>query len=195
VVPFRGYAQGKSRLATVLDAGARARLNRRLLLSTLRAIARWQGDLHRCIVVSPCRRALLTARRMGATALLEAPRAGLNPAADRGASHARRRGARGVLILPSDLPDLDPASLAAMTQAARAFRHVVLAPDRKGNGTNALLVAAPGRFELQFGEGSFERHQAQAARRGYGVSVCRRPELAFDIDTPEDLAGWCNRRR
>jgi len=190
VVPVRGYARGKSRLASVLDAGARARLNRRLLLSTLRVIARWRGNLSRCVVVSPCRRTLATARRKGAATALETPRGGLNRAAALGAYCARRNGARGVLVLPCDLPNLTPAALAAMTQAARSRKHVVIAPDRKKSGTNALLVVAPGPFEFQFGEGSFARHRLQAAQRGYGISVCARPELEFDVDTPEDLAAW-----
>ena len=190
VVPVRGYARGKSRLAPVLNAGARARLNHRLLLSTLRVIARWHGDLSRCIVVSPCRRALATARREGAVTVAEAPPRGLNAAAALGAASASRRGARGVLILPCDLPNLAAPALRAMAQAARSRRHVVIAPDATLNGTNALLVAAPGPFEFEFGEGSFARHRLQAAQRGYGISICARPELELDVDTPEDLAAW-----
>ena len=195
VVPVRGYARGKSRLAAVLDPGARLRLNRRLLLATLRVIARWRGDLRRCVVVSPCPRALATARSEGAVALAEVPPRGLNQAAALGAAYARRHGARGILVLPCDLPGLTPAALKALARGARRLRQVAIAPDRKRSGTNALLLTAPGRFEFQFGADSFSRHELQAARRGYGVSICARAELAFDLDTPEDLAAWCKAGR
>src|SRR5262249_49759308 len=77
-------------------------------------------------------------------------------------------------------------ALGAMFQAA-ADAYMVIAPDRHGSGTNALLLRASAAFDFQFGEGSCEKHLAAASGRGWRIEVCRRPELAFDLDTPEDL--------
>ncbi len=54
---------------------------------------------------------------------------------------------------------------------------VVVAPDRHGRGTNALLCAPPGLIEYQFGEDSFAQHCAQAAgrRRPAGDLLHSRP--------------------
>ena len=131
------------------------------------------------------------AARRGAAIVREARRAdGLNAAVALGTSYARERGAGGVLILPCDLPYLKPESLAALEGAADTTGHMVIAPDRTGTGTNALLVNAQGPFEFRYGERSYTRHLQLAAEYGWTAAICSRPELAFDLDTPEDLACW-----
>lgn len=191
VVPVRGFAEGKSRLASVLDPAERARLNARLLVHTLGVLDRWRGGLSRCIVVSPCRGALGTAARLGAAVVDEgADSTGLNAAVALGASYAGSNGGRCMLVLPCDLPCLSTEALAAMLDAAKSERHMVIAPDSRGTGTNALLVSVEPPLEFRFGELSFARHLLLAAERGWRVSVCPRPELEFDLDTPDDLAAW-----
>ena len=191
IVPVRGIAEGKSRLAGVLDAAARARLNERLLESTLNAIGAWRGDLSRCVVVSPCSVTRQLASRRGAGVVDEGEEAtGLNRAAALAASYARRNGARHVLVLPCDLPYLSVEALAAVASEAEPSQCMVIAPDRERSGTNALLVAAEEPFDFRFGEESFRRHILLAAERGWRAVVCDRPELAFDLDTGADLARW-----
>jgi 2-phospho-L-lactate guanylyltransferase len=193
VVPVRGMAKGKSRLASVLDPPARAQLNKVLLTLTLGVIARWCG-LTRCVVVSPCEQALATAARLGAASVLETPDgAGLNGAAALGASYASDRGARSILIVSCDLPYLTPESLSALAHAAETPRHMVIAPDKAGTGTNALLVSAQKPFEFRYGEQSCARHLLLSAERGWTPAICAVPELELDLDTPEDLAAWPER--
>jgi len=189
VVPVRGERSGKSRLRSVLDPVQRARLNRTLLDRTLDAIEHWQGTLARCLVVSACARSLLSARGRGAHAIREPlPRRGLSAAAALGARVARRRGARRILILPSDLALLSAASLAALLVHARTGAHAVIAPDRSGSGTNALLLPAAVGMRFEYGPDSFARHSRVLRARGWDVAVCTHPQLEFDLDTPEDLA-------
>ena len=195
IVPVRGIAEGKSRLAGVLDPLARARLNRELLEHTLRTVAGWCCGLDHCAVVSACRETLAVAERLGAVPVDEGSETGgLNVAIKRGAAYSRGRGARTVLVLPCDLPYLSAAALAAMVEAAASERHLVIAPDRHGNGTNALLASARESIDYRFGEGSCAAHVALAAERGWQVALCRRPELEFDLDTPEDLKRWTETR-
>lgn len=189
ILPLRGEAAGKSRLAAVLDPIERMRLNRKLLRRTLDAIAAWQGSLSRCIVVSPCARTLAAAHTRGAAVLREPlPRRGLNRAAALGVRSAKRQGARRVLILPGDLVLLDPAALGAMARAATLDTRAAIAPDRAGSGTNALLFPAGARFRLAFGPDSFARHMDALRAHGYAVSVRTERGLRFDLDTPQDLA-------
>ena len=191
---MRGLVESKSRLAPVLDQAQRVALNRRLLARTLAVLGEWHGALARCIVVSPCRRALALARECGAMTLCEGARAvGLNQAVALGVAQAAAHGASHVLILPGDLPNVGVGALNALARAA-GRRHVVLAPDKTGTGTNALLVEAAARFEFSFGAASLTAHQAAAARAGLTVRFVRRSELRFDLDTPEDLAA-CGRAR
>ena len=193
VVPTRGVADGKSRLAGALDPAARARLNRELLSRTLEVIAAWSG-LNCCVVVSACEETRETAARLGAEGYAEPPGTqGLNGAAALGASYASDRGARSILVLACDLPYLTPEALSAVTRAARTPEHMVIAPDKTGTGTNALLVRAQRPFEFRYGEQSFAQHLLLAAERGWTAAICARAELEFDLDTPEDLAAWSER--
>src|SRR5262245_3109913 len=177
LIPVRGMAEGKSRLSGLLDPPARARLNRRLLERTLRTVGEWCGDLDRCVVISACRETLAAAGSLGAAALDEGPQArGLNTAAALGRDYAATRGAARVLVLACDLPCLNGEALAMMAAAAASEHYVVIAPDRHGTGTNALLVSARAPFDFQFGEASCAKHRAAAAGRGWPAELCLRPE-------------------
>ncbi|MDH3287340.1 MAG: 2-phospho-L-lactate guanylyltransferase [Betaproteobacteria bacterium] len=188
---MRGIETGKTRLAPVLDAAARARLNRWLLTRTLDVIGQWQCTLARCIVVSPCAMTLELARLAGAETVHEhADAQELNAAVALGAAYAARRSAGRVLALPCDLPWITAESLTALAREAGPPGHVVIAPDRARNGTNALLIDVSPLPEFRFGSRSFARHLAWAAVRGRASTVLFRPELEFDLDTPEDFGVW-----
>ena len=191
MVPVRGIASGKSRLATVLAAPARAELNRWLLRHTLAVIRQWRGDLRRCVVISPCAEVLASARHAGAHAVTE-PRGAesLNGALAQGAIYATGAGATRLMVLPCDLPEVTAQSLAEFAASANQPRQLGLAMDTAGTGTNALLVDADDDLDFHFGEDSCARHREWAAARGWTSMVCRRTELAFDLDTPRDLARW-----
>ena len=191
MVPVRGIASGKSRLATVLAAPARAELNRWLLRHTLAVIRQWRGDLRRCVVISPCSEVLGAARRASAHAVMEPHGvADLNGALAQGAAYATAAGAVRLMVLPCDLPEVTARSLAEFAASASQPRQLGLAMDTAGTGTNALLVDAGDDLDFHFGEDSCARHREWAAERGWTSMVCRRTELAFDLDTPLDLARW-----
>ena len=190
IIPHRGLATGKSRLTAVLDDAARSELNRWLLLRTLRVVSAWLGDAQCCVVVSPCASTLALARYMGAAALTErALVPALNTALAQGAAHAASQGSQRLLILPCDLPWLDITALKAITTVPASDSAVVVAPDRHGTGTNALLVPAAAR-EFAFGEGSLTRHLAMAKASGLRARICNHPGLAFDLDTAKDFSEW-----
>ena len=64
---------------------------------------------------------------------------------------------------------------------------VVVAPDRKREGTNALLVCPVGLIEYDYGPDSFERHCRRTIEAGARLEICELPSLALDMDLPEDL--------
>ncbi len=63
-------------------------------------------------------------------------------------------------------------------------------PARDGDGTNGLLIAPPDLIATRFGPGSAGRHQAAGLEAGGTVERLDAPGLAFDIDTPDDLADF-----
>jgi 2-phospho-L-lactate guanylyltransferase len=63
----------------------------------------------------------------------------------------------------------------------------VLAPDRGGTGTNALLLAPPDCLPFAFGVGSRARHEELARAGGVMLATYAAPGTAFDVDRPADL--------
>ena len=47
-----------------------------------------------------------------------------------------------------------------------------------------------GVIGFRFGAGSFAAHHAEARAAGVEPAILDRPGLAFDLDTPQDLARW-----
>ena len=185
VVPVKDLRGTKSRLAPILDPGARAGLTLYMMGRVVRAIREaGVGDI---CVVSPDRIVLEEAKRRGATPLVQESR-GLNPALEEGRCRALELGATTLLVLPADLPLLDAEDVRAVLQKVGAGPSVVISPDGARSGTNALLIQPPDLLPFAFGPESFEAHLGVARRRDIRLTVCERPHLAFDLDTAGDLA-------
>ena len=184
VVPVKDLWGTKSRLAPILDPGARAGLTLYMMGRVLAAIG--DAGIEDVCVVSPDRIVLDEAHRRGVTTLLQESR-GLNPALEEGRRRALHLGARTLIVFPADLPLLDAADVRAVLEASEG-RSVVISPDGARSGTNALLIHPPDALPFAFGPDSFEAHLKAAGGRGLEVRVCERPHLAFDLDTAGDLA-------
>ncbi|MFM9108891.1 MAG: 2-phospho-L-lactate guanylyltransferase [Chloroflexota bacterium] len=189
VIPVRSLSGGKTRLGPDASPELRAAMTATMLRTVLAAAA-GSGAAGDILLVSPDPAALALGES-AAPSVVPVPqppdRAGLNPAIDLGRESAIARGATSMLVLFADLPLIEPADVAAIagTQAP-----VVLAPDRAGSGTNALMLdlTGPGR-----GFGEMERRAAlaepedEAARLGLQAVAVRTPGATFDLDTPADL--------
>ncbi len=188
LIPCKGLAAGKSRLAPVLDDAARAALCAGLLRQTL-ACALMLVPAAACRLVSSDRGAVALAADVGVSALRDRG-VGLNAALAEARSVLRRADREAaLLVLPIDLPR---ATAAALARLVATPGEVVAAPDRHGRGTNALYLSpiAAGLIEFRFGSGSFAAHRAAAESAGLRFAACADPDLAFDLDEPEDLAAW-----
>lgn len=186
VVPVKPLRWGKSRLASVLSEEERTSLNRKLLSHTIDTLIELP-ELEQVLVVSRDPEALALARYRGARTVLEDGAPHLNIALTRATVIATTYAARGVLILPADLPQISAGDIQAMIEAGTNPPVVVIAPDYRGEGTNAMLVNPAGLIQYDFGPDSFERHVAQAKSKGAEVKVLNLSSLAHDVDLPEDL--------
>src|SRR5512136_3358524 len=139
IVPVKPLRFGKSRLAAMLTPDERTDLNRRLLahtLDTLTAIP----EIEQVLVISRDQAALALAREHGARTVQESGAPQLNIALARATIVAKNYATRGVLIVPADLPLITPEDVRVMLNRAKEPPVVVVAPDRRRDGTNALLV-------------------------------------------------------
>ncbi len=186
IVPSKPLLRSKSRLSTVLTRDERARLSERLLIHTLRVLRDVSG-IDRTLVVSRDSQALSRARDFDARTVTERGHPELNKALERATIVAQSYGVSGVLVLPADLPLLTSEDVEKLLQAAGEGSVVVIAPDHKGVGTNALLVAPPGLIEYEFGADSFNKHIARAREAGARLEICELKNLGLDLDEPGDL--------
>jgi len=186
IVPVKPLQRAKSRLSQVLSPEERRMLSRSLFIHTLEVLAA-SPAIERTLVISRDTEALSLARGYGARSITEQGSPHLNRALARATQVARSYGVAGVLVLPADLPLLTAEALDEFVSRADKPPVVVLAPDRRGQGTNALLCSPPGLIEYDFGTRSFSRHQARALAAHARLEVCPHPSLALDLDLPEDL--------
>jgi len=206
-VPYKGPNGAKRRLSTLLDADERSRLSLAMMIDVLAALIA-TPSIERVLVVTPVvgasdtaavrfaegrkAAALIADRRV---TLLDEPPVdpcgepvdGLNAALENAQTVASAAGASRLLIVPADVPLLQPIDVDALLNAGSAPA-VVIAPDRGAGGTNALLLSPPSALTPSFGIDSFARHRLLAAQAGLACTVVARDGFALDLDTPADVA-------
>lgn len=183
LIPVRALEGAKSRLGAVLDAEERRDLVSRLLRQAVAACLATPGVIE-VVVISPDPEALALAESAGAKGVRQRS-SGLNAAIQE--ARAGLHGDR-LLVLPADLPGLESAALTGLLAAADAAGSpsVVLAPDRHGRGTNALLLDPPDAIDPAFGGDSRAGHAWLASSADIPfVEVA--DALPMDLDTPDDL--------
>jgi len=105
-----------------------------------------------------------------------------------------RDGMDVLAVLHGDLPDLAPDDITALLIAVSGpGPAVAIAPDAAARGTNGLALRPPDAIGFHFGRDSLAAHRAAAELSGARLTVVDRPGLAFDVDTPQDLATWLER--
>ena len=186
IVPVKPLRRGKSRLAGTLSEDERAELNQSLLQHTLTTLTDVK-ELEQVLVVSRDPHALTVARQYGARTVREDGQPQLNMALTRATVVAKVHATRGVLILPADLPLISREDVLTLIEKAGEPPVVVIAPDRHGKGTNALLISPSGLIDYDFGENSFQRHCERARQAGARLEIVNLPSLGLDLDLPEDL--------
>ncbi|MFN8483550.1 MAG: 2-phospho-L-lactate guanylyltransferase [Anaerolineae bacterium] len=186
IVPAKPLARAKTRLGDTLSDAERADVAARLLERVLTALSAAHGIDSVWVVGGDEAVRELAARH--SAQYVEEPGHDLNEslalALERLPSEVTH-----ALLLPMDLPFLSSEALDLLIDdASQDGTDVLIAPDRWGHGTNALLVVRPFRLQPAFGVESLARHLAAAASEGLAVAVFYSRDLAFDIDTSADLA-------
>jgi len=186
IVPVKPLRRGKSRLAGLLSEEQRTCLNRYLLEHTLTILNQISGIEH-TLVVSRDPAALALTRSMGGRTVLEDGAPQFNTAIKRATIVAQAQGARAVLILPADLPLVEPSDLEALLSQGQTAPVIVIAPDRRLDGTNGLFINPAGLIEYGYGPGSFKRHCQRATEASATLVVVNSERIGLDLDLPEDL--------
>lgn len=178
VIAVRGGVDAKSRLRPVLGrAGCSALVGAMLgdMVSALRDCA----AVARILLVTPTPE---LAASLDVEILADAPHGDLNAAFAR----ASREVSGPILYLPGDLPELDAASVLALSERF-APGSVLIVPSVTDGGTGALLGDAipPGLFA--FGPNSLERHCETVRAALMTPVIVENAAFAQDVDSPPQL--------
>jgi 2-phospho-L-lactate guanylyltransferase len=176
LVPVKAFTDAKVRLSGVLSPEQRRQLARGMAEAVLKAARGLPVT-----VVCDDAEVAEWASAQGAE-VVWAPQRGLNAAVALGVEHLAAAGADLVTVAHADLPLV--TDLSGLAEVGK----VVLAPDRRHDGTNVAGVPASVGFCFSYGPGSFRRHCDEATRLGLEVQVVERSDLAWDVDVPADLS-------
>jgi 2-phospho-L-lactate/phosphoenolpyruvate guanylyltransferase len=175
LLPVKAFGAAKVRLADALDVEDRANLARSMAETVVRAAAPMP-----VFIACDDPGVAEWAESVGAT-VLPTPGLGLTASVQHGVDTLASLGYSVVLVAHADLPHA--ANLASLC----SFPGVTLVPDRRDDGTNVIVVPSRAGFVFSYGPESFVRHIAAAQALGLPLRIARRPELAWDVDTPDDL--------
>ncbi|MEM9562960.1 MAG: 2-phospho-L-lactate guanylyltransferase [Actinomycetota bacterium] len=175
LVPVKSFDLAKGRLADAMAADERARLARSMAERVVAAAAGLPA-----FVVCATDEVAEWAVGVGAEVIRFEP-PGLNAAVTHAARELAERGFNEVIVAHGDLP------LAKDLTWLVDFDGVTVVADRRGDGTNVLVVPLGTGFEFHYGPGSARAHRTEARRVGLPHRTIDDPELGWDVDTPDDL--------
>lgn len=187
LLPVKPFALGKTRLAPVLSLAERISICRRLYVRALDTLCRFPGAGATAVVTGDDEARGL-ARSRGLLVLPDHGGGDLNRAltAAIGDIGSLQESFDAVLIIPADLPRVAPEDIRMLAEAC-PDRGIAIAPDRRREGTNGLVIRPPQLIPMAFGACSYGKHSVQAKRFGGAVQVVCNGNLAFDVDNPADL--------
>jgi 2-phospho-L-lactate/phosphoenolpyruvate guanylyltransferase len=180
-IPVKSLARAKSRLSAELTPLERGSLTLAMLEDLLDVAMEIPGWT--VWVVSPDEVVLEIAAQRRATPVPE-EKPPLSAAVRQAEVKAKALEASALAVLHGDLPLVTPD---ALTAALHTLGAVVLGAADDGTGTNLLLRRPPRAIPARFGPDSLRKHRELAAARDVPLSVVERPEIAFDVDAPEDI--------
>lgn len=186
IIPVKPLSRAKSRLDPVLSPREREALAERMLVHVIRTV-KAAPEVNGILVISRDTRALALARDLGTQTVMESGSPELNNALMRATQVVTAWNGSAVLILPADLPLIQPSDVSAICELGDDFNTVVIATDQYQDGTNALLVSPPGLIPYSYGIGSYNRHIEAALAAGAIVKKYDSDRLMLDIDLPADL--------
>jgi 2-phospho-L-lactate guanylyltransferase len=186
LVPLKSSERAKSRLAEVLDAEQRRRLFFSLAERVILALNE-SRNVDAVAVVTSSREVAAFAKLLHAVPIMQEADVGMAPALELALQSLQAMQPGRVLMVPGDLPLITAHAVDAVFDAQSSRDHVVLVPDRRREGTNALLCSPPNVISPCFGAASFARHLSAARAAGIATTVAEIDELTLDLDCADDL--------
>ncbi len=197
LIPAKGFANAKQRLAPHLSVVEREILAESMLRSVLEQVRAAQG-IQATYVVTADSAVTRMARSVGAQVIREQDERGETKAVTFAVAQMKQNGIETVLILPGDLPLLRSRDVESILEQAprdhATSPFALLVPSRDRMGTNALLLSPPDAITPRFGFDSFCYHLSEASAKGLNLQVLENERVALDIDHLQDLKVFLSSR-
>lgn len=186
VVPIKDFADAKERLSPVLSPSERRALARAMAEDVLRALLA-APELGGVAAVTRDAEARRLCADLGVRVLTEARNRGQTAAVVAASRTLEGEGVTDVLTVPGDAPLVLPRDVRSVVAAHGAAPAMTIVPARDRKGSNCVVLSPPGCVALKFGENSFYPHLEAARAAGISPLAVESPNLALDVDTPDDL--------
>ena len=192
MVPLKSPDSAKKRLAGILSGAERRELMLAMARDVLAALCRARR-LDGILIVSRAPEADALAQTFSTERFAESPDADLPAALAQAAACLQDNfHARGVMVVPADVPLIDSSEIDEMLEAHGNEldgdgRAVTVVPDGERRGTNCLVLSPPDAIDFVFDGRSFKPHVNAAFARGMTPRIVPGGGFSLDIDTPADL--------
>jgi len=187
IIPVKPLKRLRSEQNNTLSEEEWAKLNTHMLESIIESV-RLVKCVEEILVVSKDRFLLSIARERKVKTLQEDSSSDINMALMRATAIASMYKANSLIVLAADLPLISTLDLETFIAISTRRSEMVIAPDRRSIGTNAILLNPINiEFKYQFGVNSFDKHISEAQRLKYQISISDLKSLRIDIDSPEDF--------
>jgi 2-phospho-L-lactate/phosphoenolpyruvate guanylyltransferase len=194
LIPVKETAGAKVRLAPAAPAHLRRGLALAMLEDVLSAVAGVR-NIAGLIVVTVDEAATALAKRYSARIMTEGATNGHSGAVNTAAAILAAEGKRGFLQMPLDIPLVSSEEISTLVAMYRESEPCfIIAPSNDELGSNGVLVSPPTAVPLTFGDDSFFPHLRTAEKCGIQPQIVRLPGFGLDIDRPEDLYEFAQRR-
>ena len=184
LLPVKRLENAKLRLAGILTPAQRRRLSCCMVEDILSALGK--STVISGVTVVSCDESVISLAQ-------DCQAAVLNTGVDHGYSADVLKGIEALsdeavdkaLVIPADVPELDPLDLAYLNRIHK--KGITLSPADNDGGTNGLVFTPPLAIGLRYGEDSLTEFCKEAKQRQVPANIARADGLARDLDRPEDL--------
>ena len=184
IVPVKTLANSKKRLGKLLTVDERIKLSEAMLYDVLNSLCA-SRSISKIIVVSKDENVLSIAKEFGTTIVREEQERGVNAAVALTDSICKRSDAS--LVIPQDLPLIQPVDLDMLCSSAKEKNCVIITPSHRYDGTNALLRKPPHIIRTHYDEDSYEIHLQKAKENNVRAKIILNRRLMIDLDEPSDI--------
>ena len=188
ILPVKTYSKAKTRLE--LPAAKRENLCH-IMLQEMLHVLKSSKHVQDIVVVTAEEKAQSLCNEMGATVIRDQER-GVNQAVSLADGYLASRGDAMSLVLPQDIPLLEPDDVSFLLKFFTPPTCVIVVPSARFDGTNALVRCPPDIMKTHYDDNSYRNHMRMARESTPNHALVYAPNIMRDIDTVSDLHSMLN---